>query len=52
VIPDEADYKFVDRRLDRMTPAAKHLLRFGSANARQVQAKAAEIGRAAGILPL
>jgi hypothetical protein len=52
VVRDESEYELADRNLERLTPAAKHLLRFGPDNARQVQTKVGEIGRAIGISPL
>jgi hypothetical protein len=39
-------YVYVDRRLEDLTPAAKHLLRMGPENARLVQEKLREIRRA------
>jgi hypothetical protein len=52
VVRDEDRYRFANGSLERLTPAAKHLLRFGPDNARQVQSKVGEIARAIGISPL
>lgn len=52
-VPDEIavtrgikSYRFADRRLERLSPAAKHLLRMGPDNAREIQAKLRELKRA------
>jgi hypothetical protein len=49
VVRDEDRYRFANGSLERLMPAAKHLLRFGPENAKQIQAKVGEIGRAVGI---
>jgi hypothetical protein len=45
----EGEYAFSDASVERLTPAAKQLLRLGPANAVRVQAKVAELGAAIGI---
>lgn len=44
-------YRFADPGLEALTPAAKHLLRFGPDNARRIQAKLRELADAVGIVP-
>jgi Protein of unknown function (DUF3014) len=47
-----AAYRFADPALEGLTPAAKHLLRLGPANARRIQEKLRELADAAGIVPI
>jgi hypothetical protein len=49
VRPHEAAWDFADPRLQARTPAEKHLLRMGPANARAVQGKVAALAQAIGI---
>ena len=51
VVPDEAVYKFADPDLEASSPAAKHLIRMGPANAGRVQEKLRELARAMGVQP-
>lgn len=46
-----AAYRFADPALEGLTPAAKHLLRLGPANARRIQEKLRQLADAAGIVP-
>jgi hypothetical protein len=46
---DETRYRFTDARLERLTPAEKHVLRLGPENATRFQAKVREVGEAIGI---
>lgn len=46
VQPGVKSYRFADRGLERLDPAAKHLLRMGPENAREIQAKLRELKRA------
>lgn len=47
VEPDGAEaWRFADPELEALSPAQKHLLRMGPENARRVQAKLRELGRA------
>ena len=49
VEPDGVSYAFAAPRLEALTPAQKHLLRMGPANARAIQASLREIALALGI---
>jgi hypothetical protein len=49
VTPHEAVYDFADPGLQARTPAEKHLLRMGPANARAVQSKLSALSQAIGI---
>lgn len=51
VVPDGAVYKFADPDLEASSPAAKHLIRMGPANAGRVQEKLRELARAMGVQP-
>lgn len=47
VVPDGAEaWRFSDPELEALSPSQKHLLRMGPENARRVQAKLRELGRA------
>jgi hypothetical protein len=52
VVPDEAVYAYRDPALEGASPAAKHLVRMGGGNARQIQAKLAELARELGLSPV
>jgi len=43
-------YEYVDPELEALSPAQKHLLRLGPANARRVQEKLAELAEAMGVV--
>jgi hypothetical protein len=49
LVPQGTSFHWADRRLESLSAAEKHLLRFGPENARRVQAKLRELGEAAGI---
>ncbi len=51
VTPAGALYAFEDSALEALSPAAKHLLRMGPANADRVQAKLRELAGAMGVRP-
>jgi hypothetical protein len=51
LVPKVRSYEYADPTLEALSPAQKHLLRMGPANARRVQAKLRELATALGLEP-
>jgi hypothetical protein len=51
LVHSSVPYSFASPALENLSPAAKHLLRFGPTNGRKVQAKLRELAAAMGIVP-
>lgn len=51
LVHNSVPYAFASPALEKLSPAAKHLLRFGPTNGRKVQAKLRELADAMGIVP-
>lgn len=52
LVLNSVPYTFASPALEKLSPAAKHLIRFGPANGRKVQAKLRELAKAMGVVPV